>query len=786
MRLRKVSPSALLFALGARALLPASAALAISLFAPQSAAAQSAYCQPEYCKAPPKCADVGGGVDFHGQTLENVNFANRPAGYLVGADFSGTTLIGVNFAGTNLSNADFTGAILRANDDGARTDLNNATLKGACFLGAEMSGADLQFAAFDGVDFTCASMLDTKFGPLMTFVDSPHRSRFDYAQLGIARSASSFLFPLEAMSAMPSFWKRTAFTCTRLAGLDQANFIPAGKDMSDAILRGIVLDGFAFYDADADRGATLDRADLTGSSLRGANLSRVSLDAATLKRTDLTGADLTKANLYSTAASDLTLALLNNATLNYANFERATLTAAQLHGMQSVGASFDNAIFQATEAYNVASIIGSTFRNASFANAALNNVRFLRSDLSGAQLTGLTLSGASFTDSVMVGTNFEGSTLQDVDFGGAQLNNANFKSTGITATKTGAGVTFTCAQLGGSNFDSATLSKADFSAAVMPPDAQCCPQVQGVYCGAAINGEVYGHTTPPLVPSNAAVTCPNGQTTSCVGADWTIPNWTTSLCNSESRAQVVWAKPQCGDQPKTIDIPDLNLKACVQNALFGGSGQPITKEAAANLKHLICAGQSVADLTGLTKDNFPSLSTLDLTSNNLSGVGDFSQFSEQLEEIKLSNNRYSSLIFSPSSQQMLNLLEASNNQISSVQVSADTYFSFVDLSYNKLAGKQVFFAQRDNNISYIDLSFNQITSVGDVSVLKHAATIYLQGNQITNIGSISQQWADGNGNLMYLELDDNACFQCGSLGVDAKYFPQFGCSCNPSVCGTCK
>jgi len=751
-----------------------------------SAHAVTDFCKADFCSAPPVCSNVGGGEDFSGRTFTNVNFGARAAGSLKGANFKGATLIGVNFAGQDLSHADFTGAVFRANKDGTRTDLSNTTLTGTCFSGAGLAGADLQFAAFDGTDFTCADALDAKFGPLITVAGSTNgRTTFDYTRLGIARSTSSFLFPLENMSAMPDFWARTSFTCTRFVGLGRQNFTPAGKDMSDAVLRGIVLDGFSFFDDRSSKGATLDRADLSYSSFKNANLTQVSLDGSTLQNTDLSGATLTKAVLFKSAGSDLTLARLNNAILNYGIFDHATLTGAQIHGMQSVGASFANATFQATERYNVASVIGSSFRQANFADAALNNVTFSRSDLSGAQLTDLTLSGTGFGGSTMVGSNFENSLLQDVDFTGAYLNNANFKSTRINARKTGAGVNFTCSQLGGASFQSAALSKANFQAAVMPPDAQCCPQLGGGYfCGDAVNGTVYGHTTLPTVPAGAAVTCPNGRTEQCSGSDWSIPGWKTDLCNAAGQTQLVWIKPNCDHHQKTVDIPDANLKACLQQTLYGGAVQPVTKKAADSLKFLSCANSGVADLTGLEKENFPALVMLDLSANQLSGEGDFSRFSEQLEVIKLSYNQYSSLVFS-AAQTNLNHLEASNNRISSVTVSPNSYLSYIDLSHNRLAGTQDFFALAGNNVSYLDLSFNQITGIGQADVLTEANSIYLENNRLTTIGSVKSLWDDGNGSLFYLQLDKNACFQCGTLGVSEALYAQFGCSCDANLCGTC-
>lgn len=764
-------------------------ALAAVVAAALPARAETSYCQTltDYCKAPPACSNVGGGQDFSGQTLENVNFGDRPAGFLLGANFDGTTLIGVNFGGQDLTRASFKNAVFEANKDGTRTDLSNSTLTGTCFTGATLAGADLQFAGFEETDFTCADATDAKFGPLITLTGSTgKRTLFRYARLGIATQSSSFLFPLNNMTPNPSFWKNSAFECTKLIGLAPSNFQPAGHDMSDAILKGIVLDGFAFYDSSGKTGATLDRADLTGSSLRSADLTAVSLDGATMVQTDLSGANMTQAVLYKTTATDLTQAKLNNTTLTNAVLDHATLHAAQLHSTIAGEASFQNANFQADPNNNVASIISSSFRGAHFESAALNNVTFANaSDLTGATFRNTTLSGTQFPGANMTGAVFDGSTLQDVDFQGAFLNTASFASTRLTAEKTGAGVNFLCAQLGGASFSSSVLSKVNFDVSVMPPDAECCPQVGGTFfCGYDRNGGAYGHTVLPAVPPSASVTCPNGDTTQCSGTDWLIPNWTTDLCNVQSRQEVVWSKPTCGKQPKTINIPDANLKKCLQDALYNGANKPITVEAAAALRNLDCGERQIADLTGLEKKNFPALVTLDLTGNQLGGRGDFTDFSDKLEEIKLGYNAYATLTFS-NTQTELNYLDASNNQLTAITVSPNTYLTYIDLSHNQLDGTQDFFATRVNNVSFLDLSFNGITSIGQASVLTEANTVYLQSNRLTTIGSVATIWDNGSGSLFYLKLDQNACFRCGTLGVDKSLYGQFGCSCDPKTCGTC-
>jgi uncharacterized protein YjbI with pentapeptide repeats len=520
--------------------------LLVSTLGPcSSATAETNFCSM-ICdrKNPPACSSGAGKgpVNLSEQTLTNLNFADKPHTYLVGANLSKTTLIGVNFSGLDLTNANFSGAQAQANNDGRRTDFTNTVLDGTCFTGADLGGADFQFATFKQTDFTCASLLTAKFGPIVAFEgDTTQRTKFNYSQVNIARSADSYFFPLDRMSEIatttePSFWTQTDFTCTRFNGLDKTNFKPAGRTMTSAILSGAVLDGFEFYNKETGKGVNLDYADLTGTSLRAAGLVSASLEGVKLVSADLTRADLTDAKFYKTGTihSDLTLAVLNGSTLNQARLDHAVLSGAQLNEVQALNAHFEDSTLQATSSKSVALVIESDFSGATFTNAALNNVTFSRCTLNSAQMAKLTLSGTSFQDSTMIGAVFESAKLQDVNFTGAKLNNVSFVDAKLNAEKTGAGVNFTCAQLGGADFTSATLDKTNFNAAVMPPADQCCPQKVGFFCGSA-SGVAYGPTTLPAMTQTTSVTCPNGRTGGCSGVDWVIPGWKTSLCGGGER-----------------------------------------------------------------------------------------------------------------------------------------------------------------------------------------------------------------------------------------------------------
>ena len=732
-------------------------------------------------------------MNFSGQTLTNINFSGKPAGHFKSANFSNTTLIGVNFANTDLTNANFSGAKFQANDQGVRTDLSGTTLTKTCFNGADLSGANLQFANINQTDFSCADLSGTTFGPVISLSGGESaRTKFNYAKLTIAANAGSFLFPLNNMSNLGSgFWPLVDFTCSRLIGLSPQIFNTTGLNLSEAKLAGQVLSGYTFYDASNHSNCNLSGADFSGSDLSNARLQYCNLDGITLAHANLSGTNFTEANFYtSNNAADLTNATLNGTILNNATLSHADLAGANLENVQASGqdTDFSNVNMQASEKNNVATVINSSFEQANFANAQLNSVTFQNSRFNMVSFKSQTLNGTDFSGSQLVGANFENTVLQDVKFSGAYLNDANFSSAQLTSTENGAGVDFSCAHLGGADLSSATVKKANFDAAIMPQGKDCCKITGGYKCGIAINGIIYGATNIPLISKTINVDCPNGDDTSCSGSDWSIPDWTTNVCNAGGKSVIVWTKPNCGVPPITLNITDPKLKSCLQNLLYNGANQPITEKAAKNLKYLTCPNMDISEFKVLSSTYFPNLVTIDLSANQLAGVGDFSNFSTQLQSIRLSYNQLSSLAFS-ANQTSLNTLEASDNQITSVDISANTNLSYLDLSNNQLTGdfSNTYSLTGTSNITYIDLSGNQLTSIGTGFNTDHTPTLNtlsLHNNNITTIGSIKGIWDSGGLNLYSVTLGNNACFECKTLCVSNATALQFQCSCDANTCGS--
>jgi uncharacterized protein YjbI with pentapeptide repeats len=204
------------------------------------------------------------------------------------------------------------------------------------------------------------------------------------------------------------------------------------------------------------------RADLSGKSLAGDDLSGLDLSGARLVGTDLSGANLHGVKL---VGADLTGADLRGADLTFAwfiraKFDRADLSGATLQtivtstGMENtreqaasfVGANLSDA--KITVHFSFDDMRGANFSHADMtvvmANQSMGLLRteFVAANLDGANFSGAGLGHVTFRFAKLRGANFRGTDLSDADFTGAYLNGADF--TGARTART--------------NFESATLT----------------------------------------------------------------------------------------------------------------------------------------------------------------------------------------------------------------------------------------------------------------------------------------------------------------------------------------
>ena len=187
----------------------------------------------------------------------------------------------------NLSSADLSGA-----------DLRWADFSGVNFGGADLSGADLTSAQFGGSNLSEANLTNANLWG---------------AVLGCVNFRETI------------FW-------------DNGNYCTGGT-ISDDIANRVDLSG----------------ANLTRANLSGANAIEAILSRANLSDADLTGANLTRANLSDADLSraNLTGANLSDADLSYALLIKVNLEKAKLSGCQIYGVSAWDMRLQDTEQKNL-------------------------------------------------------------------------------------------------------------------------------------------------------------------------------------------------------------------------------------------------------------------------------------------------------------------------------------------------------------------------------------------------------------------------------------------------
>lgn len=693
-------------------------------------------------------------LDFSGKDMTDYNFTTMARDALVGAKFVNSILNGCQFANMDLTNADFTGAVMGKSQKGP-VSLAGAILDHTIFRKADMKYANLQYATFTASDFTNAQLIGALFGIHMIIkpASDNQRTKFVGTTLDLDR------FPIARWPTV--YWSYTDLSNSRINGLTSSSFSFSNRNITGAMMKGNNFASFKF------RNCIMTGADLSGSNMSYADLSGATLYGTKFNGTYFNYADLSHVKCYSSgngSSPDFSGAVMNNATLHHGDFTNAVMSGVSFLGALADSCTFDKAFFQSNNPYNVADFSGSDISYSSFNSAAINAVNFTNVYAVKTLFRNGTLQNTNFTGAVMPSADFTGSSLQGVIFSNAVLQNAKFNNTNIQSASGGAGVDFSCSQLGGADFTNAAVSSANFADAVMIPQDSCCQQLDGYHCGTVtISQEGYGATIFPRL--NNAVTCPNGDNAKCQGAQWIVPGWNTTHCNPQHVAQVVWTKPSCNnnnqDTTGVIQFTDPNLKQAIIDYLFKGDAtKRITRTMAAQVLALDCSDHNITNLEGL--EYFTAIRTLDLSGNKLTD-GSFFQKLHSINTLKLARNNLSGNLNLLGDSQLL-YLDASDNALTGIIFDTDCALAFVDASANQLT--KLDFSQQVY-LNYLDLSNNKLTTVGDLSGLKYLTTIYLQNNSLTTIGNLKSIFADGTSFLTCMDLACNLPFDCNSLGLGA-------------------
>src|SRR5665213_2008023 len=367
----------------------------------------------------------------------------RPGG--ARAVFSWMDLSGLNFRGRNLSDADFTGAILAGckfanarldhtvffaadmqEADLSECSLRRADLRGACLRGADLTGADL-FEA----DLREGSIAAVDRGRGLRLLE--HTSRVSEAQGATLVGAN-----LER---------------SKLSGV-----IAVRADFTDAILKD----------------AKLVRANLKQCSMSGVNLAGADLSGADLSGADLRDAVLVGATIYACNTTDARMdgALTDQPSgrdiseLPYAEMVAAHAQWCETQGAEGSPSSFDGADLRALKSIKGYNLTALSAKGAVFYGLDMEGVQLQGAHLEGADLRACNLRRADLRGARLMGAKLSGSNLREAQLGPLLIGADRLLPCDMTRV-VAKGADFANANLHQAIMVFADISRSDFTGAVM-------------------------------------------------------------------------------------------------------------------------------------------------------------------------------------------------------------------------------------------------------------------------------------------------------------------------------
>ena len=178
------------------------------------------------------------------------------------------------------------------------------------------------------------------------------------------------------------------------------------------------------------------------------------------------------------------------------------------------------------------------------------------------------------------------------------------------------------------------------------------------------------------------------------------------------------------DLAQTVDIPDSEFRAVIENRLHKVSGDPITAGEMATLVYLYADTHYFSDLTGI--EHATNLKVLNLQENYISDISPLAGLNN-LKELNLRDNRISDIL----------PLTGLNNLIK-LRLGVN---SISDIS--PVAGL--------TNLTVLDLTSTSISDISPIAGLNNLITLYLGGNAISDISPLA-----GLNNLTQLFIWENS------------------------------
>ncbi|HKT53669.1 MAG TPA: pentapeptide repeat-containing protein [Caulobacteraceae bacterium] len=375
----------------------------------------------------------------------------RPGG--ARAVFSWMDLTGLNFRGRNLSDADFTGAIL------AGCKFVNARLDHTVFFGADLQEADLSEASLRRADLRGACLR----GSDLTGADLFEADLREGSIAAVDRGRGLRLLE----------------HTTRVSEAQGATL--AGANLERSKLSGVIAVRADFTDAIL-KDAKLVRANLKQASMSGANLAGADLSGADLSGADLRDAVLVGATIYACNTTDARMdgALTDQpqgrdvSELPYGEMVAAHAQWCETQGREGHPSVFDGADLRALKSikgYNLTALSakgavfygldmeGVQLQGAQLQGADLRACNLRRADLRGARLMGAKLSGSDLREAVLGPLLIASDRVMPTDMSRCIAKGADFSHTDIRQA------IMVFADLSRSNFTGANLRQADLTGA---------------------------------------------------------------------------------------------------------------------------------------------------------------------------------------------------------------------------------------------------------------------------------------------------------------------------------
>ena len=208
------------------------------------------------------------------------------------------------------------------------------------------------------------------------------------------------------------------------------------------------------------------------------------------------------------------------------------------------------------------------------------------------------------------------------------------------------------------------------------------------------------------------------------------PDGRTLASGSQDDTVRLW---QVEAEAASVNIPDPNLRAAIEEALGKAQGATITKTDMLRLTRLYARERSIQDITGL--EFATNLDSLDLNGNQITDISPLAKLTK-LTYLQLHNYQLSDI--SPlAGLKNLRHLSLVSDQISDISPLAGlTNLTYLDLKYNQIS--DISPLAKLTKLDSLALHRNQISDISPLAKLTNLDSLALYDNQISDISPLAK------------------------------------------------